>query len=146
MTEQKKYDYNAVKIAERNQVGEATVHLLQQIKKLGNAGYRFATVFTLRSGSYVLMEQEGDAVGHPPHPQPQSPRYGAFFRPDLPVSVTVEGKPAEALYAGPAPGLVAGVMQIEILVPETASVAPFDQLVVTVGTLSSPGAVAAAAR
>jgi hypothetical protein len=71
MTERKRFDYDAVKIAEGNQAGEATVHLLQQMNKLGKAGYRFATVFTLRSDSYALMEHESDAVGHPPQPQPQ---------------------------------------------------------------------------
>jgi len=65
--------------------------------------------------------------------------------PNLPVSVTVENVPAEVRYAGAAPGLVAGVMQINIVVPETW-VAPFDQLVVTVGTYSSPSAVTVAVK
>jgi uncharacterized protein (TIGR03437 family) len=66
--------------------------------------------------------------------------------PDLQVSVTIEGVPAEVKYAGPAPGLVAGVMQINVVVPATAWVAPFDQVVVTVGTFASPSAVTVAVQ
>lgn len=38
--------------------------------------------------------------------------------PVLPVSVTIGGQAAKVLYAGAAPGLVAGVMQVNALVPE----------------------------
>jgi uncharacterized protein (TIGR03437 family) len=41
---------------------------------------------------------------------------------------------------------VAGVMQINVVVPETAWVAPFDQVVVTVGTYASPSAVTVAVQ
>jgi len=66
--------------------------------------------------------------------------------PDLPVSVTIEGVQAQVTYAGAAPGLVAGVMQINVVVPATAWVAPFDQVVVTVGTFPSPSAVTVAVQ
>jgi uncharacterized protein (TIGR03437 family) len=66
--------------------------------------------------------------------------------PNLPVTVTIEGVPAHVIYAGAAPGLVAGVMQINVVVPATAWVAPFDQVVVTVGTFASPSAVTVAVQ
>ena len=61
--------------------------------------------------------------------------------PMLPVSVTIDGLPAQVLYAGAAPGLVAGVLQINVVVPAGALDATFDQVVVTVGDYVSPSAV-----
>ncbi len=65
---------------------------------------------------------------------------------NLPVSVTITGNPALVLYAGPAPGLVAGVLQINVVVPEAAWVAPFDQVVVTIGDYVSPSAITVAVK
>jgi uncharacterized protein (TIGR03437 family) len=46
----------------------------------------------------------------------------AFPKPLLPFSVTIAGQPAEILYAGAAPCLVAGVMQVNVrLPPDTPS-------------------------
>jgi len=61
--------------------------------------------------------------------------------PVLPVSVTIDGLPAQVIYAGAAPGLVAGVLQINVVVPSGALGATFDQVVVTVGDYVSPSAV-----
>ncbi len=61
--------------------------------------------------------------------------------PVLPVSVTIDGLPAQVLYAGAAPGLVAGVLQINVVVPAGAYGATYDQIVVTVGDYASPSAV-----
>lgn len=38
-------------------------------------------------------------------------------KPLLPVSVTIGGQPAEVLYAGEAPGEIAGVMQLNVRIP-----------------------------
>jgi uncharacterized protein (TIGR03437 family) len=48
------------------------------------------------------------------------PVVGLLPRPLLPVSVTVGGVPSEVQYAGGAPGLVAGVLQINVKVPDDA--------------------------
>jgi uncharacterized protein (TIGR03437 family) len=61
--------------------------------------------------------------------------------PQLPVSVTIDGLPAQITYAGAAPGLVAGVMQINAVVPADAYPATYDQVIVTVGDYVSPTAV-----
>jgi uncharacterized protein (TIGR03437 family) len=66
--------------------------------------------------------------------------------PTLPVTVSIDGQPAQVLYAGAAPGLVAGVMQINVVVPANASPALLDQVVVSVGTYSSPTAVTVAVQ
>jgi uncharacterized protein (TIGR03437 family) len=58
-----------------------------------------------------------------------------------PVSVTIGGVPAKVLYAGGAPGLVSGVVQINAEVP--LALIPGDRVAVSVtaGGKSSPGAV-----
>jgi uncharacterized protein (TIGR03437 family) len=56
--------------------------------------------------------------------------------PLLPVSVTIGGIPAAVVYAGGAPGQVAGLLQLNVLVP--AGVTPGDaQVVLTVGSAST---------
>ena len=61
--------------------------------------------------------------------------------PNLPVSVTINGETAQVIYAGAAPGLVAGVLQINVVLPADILAATYDQIVVTVGDFSSPSAV-----
>ena len=52
--------------------------------------------------------------------------------PLLPVSVTIGGQPAQWTFAGEAPSLVSGVLQVNVVVP--TNIAPGDQsIVVTVG-------------
>ncbi len=69
-----------------------------------------------------------------------------YPRPKLPVSVTVGGKLATILYAGAAPGLVAGVMQLNIqLAADTPSGAAVP-IVVSVGGASSPATVTVAVQ
>lgn len=66
--------------------------------------------------------------------------------PLLPVSVTIAGKDAQVLYAGAAPGIVAGLMQINAVVPPDATPGDALPVVVTVGKNASPGAVTMAVR
>jgi len=60
--------------------------------------------------------------------------------PILPVTVTVDGQPADVLYAGDAPGLIQGVMQINVRVPDAASSGAVS-VVLKVGDFSSPSTV-----
>jgi uncharacterized protein (TIGR03437 family) len=56
--------------------------------------------------------------------------------PLLPVSVTIGGQPANWTFAGEAPGLVSGVMQLNVVVP--TNIAAGDQpIVVTIGGVPS---------
>lgn len=43
--------------------------------------------------------------------------YDELPKPLLPVSVQIDGRPAQVLYAGAAPALVAGVLQVNVRVP-----------------------------
>ena len=63
-----------------------------------------------------------------------------YPQPRLPVSVTIGGIAANVLYAGAAPTLIAGAMQINVSVPATALVGPAVPVQVTVGNVASlPG-------
>lgn len=54
-------------------------------------------------------------------------------RPTLPVSLTIGGEPAEVLYAGAAPELVSGVLQVNARVPENLGGAGRTRVVLTIG-------------
>jgi uncharacterized protein (TIGR03437 family) len=59
--------------------------------------------------------------------------------PVLPVTVTIGGIPAEVQYAGSAPGMVSGMLQINALVPDDAPSGSAMPVVVTVGAFQSQG-------
>jgi uncharacterized protein (TIGR03437 family) len=56
--------------------------------------------------------------------------------PVLPVSATIGGQTAQVLFAGSAPGLLAGVLQVEVVVPTAASTGA-QPVVLTIGSASS---------
>ena len=60
--------------------------------------------------------------------------------PLLPVSVTVGGEPARVLYAGAAPGLVSGVLQVNVQLPALAS-GPAPVILQIGSAVSQPGVV-----
>ena len=62
------------------------------------------------------------------------------FRPEKPVllvTATIGGVDADVQYAGSAPGLVSGVMQVNLLIPANAPVGANVPIIVNVGTASS---------
>jgi uncharacterized protein (TIGR03437 family) len=65
-------------------------------------------------------------------------------RPILPVSARIDGIPAHVLYAGGAPGLVAGVLQVNVVVPEGVGSGDVP-VVLKVGDAHSPAGVTLAA-
>jgi uncharacterized protein (TIGR03437 family) len=74
------------------------------------------------------------------------PASAPFPQPLLPVSVTIGGIPAEVLYAGGAPGVVAGVMQINARVPMDVTPGQAVPLVVGAGSIQGPGSATLAVR
>lgn len=66
--------------------------------------------------------------------------------PLLPVSVTVGGLNAKVLYAGAAPELVAGVLQVNVVVPSGLASAAAVPVVLNVGGVSSPAGVTVALK
>jgi uncharacterized protein (TIGR03437 family) len=88
--------------------------------------------FATGAGATTPASQDG-VIAAPPYPAIE-----------LPVSVTIDSVPAKIVYAGPAPGQVAGMLQIKIVVPANAPVSNFDLLELNVGNYSSPsGAIIA---
>jgi uncharacterized protein (TIGR03437 family) len=53
--------------------------------------------------------------------------------------VTIGGQPAEVLYAGAAPGLVSGVMQLNVRVPPNAATGGAVPVVIQVGNANNAG-------
>jgi uncharacterized protein (TIGR03437 family) len=67
-------------------------------------------------------------------------------KPKLPVTTTIGGAAAEVAYAGAAPGLMAGVFQVNLKVPESATPGPEVPVQIRVGQNSSPAGVTLAVR
>ncbi len=119
------------------------------------------------SGQGVILNQDGVTVNSSAHPAPagsivviyatgagqtspagvdgQLANGPVYPKPAQNVAVTIGGLPAEVLYAGAAPTLVAGVMQINARIP--AGVSPGDATVdVAVGGIHSQAGVTVAVK
>lgn len=93
-----------------------------------------------RRGSVVMLYATGEGETDPagvdgklaaaPLPVPKSP-----------ASVRIGGIEAKVLYAGGAPGLVAGVFQVNVLVPDAAPVGSAVEIELSIGNRSSPRGV-----
>ena len=97
-----------------------------------------------RVGTIVSLYATGEGQTSPTGVDGQ-PTTTPFPKPLLPVQVTIDGKPAEITYAGGAPGIVAGLMQINARIASNAQVGNVP-VVITVGSASSqPGVTIAVA-
>ncbi|MCU1262179.1 MAG: hypothetical protein JWO80_5064 [Bryobacterales bacterium] len=61
-----------------------------------------------------------------------------------PVTAQIGGVPAQVLYAGGAPGLVAGVLQVNVLIPANAGTGSALPVVLNIGGFPTPAGVAVA--
>lgn len=90
-------------------------------------------------GSAVSVYATGGGRTEPPSDDGEIP---AGARPlALETAATVGGEPAVVLYAGAAPGLVSGVVQVNILIPGNAVDAGAAPILVTIGGASSQAGV-----
>ena len=87
------------------------------------------------AGSAVVFFGTGEGQTNPPGVDGQ-PANSVYPKPVLPVTVTIGGKPAQVAYAGAAPGFVAGVFQLNVIVPDGLP-SGNAAVVVTVGAASS---------
>lgn len=71
-----------------------------------------------RRGSVVVLYATG--LGVLPGAQTGEVAGSVLLRPSAPVTVSLGGIPVEPLYAGSAPGLIHGVVQLNLLVPDHA--------------------------
>lgn len=63
-----------------------------------------------------------------------------------PVTATIDGVPADVLYAGVAPGLITGVAQINIRIPDGATASPAAPILLSIGPFTTPPGVTVAIR
>jgi uncharacterized protein (TIGR03437 family) len=66
--------------------------------------------------------------------------------PILPVTVFIDDQPAELFYAGAAPGMVQGILQINARIPNTAASGAGIPVMFKVGNYSSPKTVTLSVR
>ena len=90
-------------------------------------------------GSTVLLFATGEGQTDPPGVDGLIAT-SVYPKPVLPVSVTIGGQPATLAYYGAAPDLTAGLMQLNVTIPQ--NIQPGNAVVVlTVGTASSQAGV-----
>jgi uncharacterized protein (TIGR03437 family) len=89
-------------------------------------------------GSYVMIYATGQGATAPAGSDGLVALAASAGQPPLPVTVQVGGQSETASYAGNAPGLVAGALQVNALVPTTVTPGNSVPIVVTVGTVASP--------
>ena len=106
-----------------------------RLNTASNPADRGSIVILYATGEGMTDQAVDGSVGAAPLP-----------RPVLPITVTVGGKPAEVLYAGGAPGLVAGVMQINIRIPGDAPAGEGVMVVVDAGDIAGARWVTLAVR
>lgn len=64
-----------------------------------------------------------------------------YPKPLQPVTVTIAGQPAEVIYAGAAPNLITGLMQVNVRIPPNIATLGSLPVVLSVGGNSSPDLV-----
>jgi len=90
-------------------------------------------------GSVVMIFGTGAGQTDPPGVDGQIAG-GALPKPVLPVTVKIGGVAAQVLYAGAAPGLIAGMLQVNCVIPPDAPSGWAIPIIITVGTTpSQPG-------
>ena len=92
---------------------------------------------TAARGSVVMLYATGAGLTNPAGADGQIVSSGPYPTPLLPVQVFIDGQAADVLYAGAAPGMVQGIIQINARVPAGASSGQVD-VVLQVGSYSSP--------
>jgi len=96
-------------------------------------------------GSIVVLYATGEGQTEPGGVDGLLAR-AALPKPRLPVKVRIGARDAEVLYAGAAPGLVAGVMQVNARVPDNAPSGSAVPIEISVGEARSPRTVTVAVR
>lgn len=95
-------------------------------------------------GSVVTLYGTGEGVTSPTGVDGRLAA-NPLARPSLPVKVRIAGRDAEVLYFGGAPGLIAGIFQANVKIPDDCPAGNVP-IVVQVGESSSPGNVTIAVR
>ncbi|MDQ2947406.1 MAG: putative Ig domain-containing protein [Acidobacteriota bacterium] len=89
-------------------------------------------------GSYVSVFATGEGQTNPPGVNGKIVAPDVLPRPRLLVTVLVAGQQADVTYAGGAPGLAAGIMQVNVHLPDNLPHGVQVPVVLTVGNQTSP--------
>ncbi len=90
-----------------------------------------------KAGDYVIVYMTGAGQTNPPS---QSAVPAETARVVAPVSVTVGGKPTSQTYAGSVPGFIAGLIQVNVLIPDGLAPGP-QPVVINVDTAATQSGV-----
>jgi uncharacterized protein (TIGR03437 family) len=113
--------------------------LLAALNSNGSANTRANPVST---GGVIVFFETGEGLTNPT-PSDGQIAGSTAPTPQLPVTVTIGGQPAEVLYSGGVPGVTAGVMQVNARVPQSAQPGLLP-VVLTIGSyVSQTGAIVA---
>jgi uncharacterized protein (TIGR03437 family) len=96
-------------------------------------------------GSVISVFATGGGQTDPPGMDGQV-AHSTLPSPLLPVSVRIGGLDAEVLYAGAAPELVAGILQVNCVIPTDVASGPALPIVLSVGVAGSPPGVTVAIK
>lgn len=91
-------------------------------------------LFGTGAGQYTRAMEDGEFI------------VDASARPLLPVTAFVGGMPAEVLYAGGAPNMIAGIFQVNVRIPDAVPAGAAVPVVVRAGPNDSQGGVTLAIR
>jgi uncharacterized protein (TIGR03437 family) len=96
-------------------------------------------------GDFIVLFATGEGQTNPAgiDGKPATLPYPA---PILPVSAMIGGKPAKVVYAGGAPGETAGVIQLNLVVPDGILPGVQVPIVIGVGNTHSPSGVTISVR
>jgi len=97
------------------------------------------------AGSVIQLYATGEGVTNPPGTDGKLANGPAYPAPAAPVSVTIGGQPANVVFAGTAPGGIAGFLQVNATVPDGTGSGSVP-VVLTVGGIGSPAGVTVAIR
>ncbi len=120
-----------------------------QVVALQESGCCNSSTNPARRGEVLVLYATGEGQTNPPGRDGSLAEYATlaeFPRPLLPVSVLIGGQPAEILYAGAAPGFVAGLMQINLRIPATAPTGDAIPITLRVGEATSRSGVTLSLR
>lgn len=96
------------------------------------------------AGSIIVLYATGAGQTSPQGIDGSVTGYDSLPQPVLPVTVAIGGQPADVLYAGAAPGIVAGVMQINVRIPPTVPSGTSVSVTLAVGNQASSQSVTVA--
>lgn len=94
-----------------------------------------AILYATGAGNLNPSASDGSVIAAPPFPAPV-----------LPVTVFIGQQTAEVLYAGTAPGMVAGILQINVRIPDTTPAGSNVPVTLMVGNYSSSNSVTMAVQ